>query len=820
MPNTRSKSRNCDGSKSKYMRYESSGNESKDDGAVLMGSFSMNGLRNCFGNTTDLAQQETGGGDLFDDSPEFKVNPNERPLCTKSRKAQSNETLRWLEENYVMCEGVCLPRCILYAHYLDFCRSYKLEAACAATFGKIIRQKFPELTTRRLGTRGHSKYHYYGIGIKETSTYYHSVYSGKGLTRFSGTKIKSKGSFLRKYSPSSRTGTLLPDFPNPQILQLSELAPLEKVDTLIIMYKTHCQCILDTAINSNFNEIKSFLHHFWQGMPNHLLPILQVEVVANLICLCDSILYKVLIDVLIPSTMQDMPEDLLADVRGFARHIEKWVKTPLDGLPEYLVCCKLQVTRQFALSVKRQTSFLHLAQTARPVIQDNETAEQMASDLEQVDFNCLGTEAMFTSYDELNKGNDIDKEVLDMLRTLLEKPALVEDYVEWMDKIVERKLMKPPLECERNFKARAQEFLLQWSFTGGRLTHNLTLNNCTSFGSFHLLRMLMDEYMLLAIETKLNEDYENNIQENLDKCLKKDGNMNKSIRMTSFSTKTKFTVSATKAAKTDINIQPQHNSKPATQRKKSTKPSSLCSWSQSGRKRKRKVDEGSNYKNHSPGTTALTPPVSPLYNLQNGQTSAGVAWYYSDQKPTGEITDVYGYEGIKRSIAVQPSPEDIDDLVSQHFRNCGVNPSSSGSADYDEVFHDQEHYGFSHVANRYPVMQQAQVSNSAYSTFNQPHKQPHESTLIPPYPLIPPHVNYNKTQHPPQSSMIFYPDGNTSESMNHEHFAPFSYDDDAEMGGNVDNLFGGACAFDVNDVGDASSLPSINALLSTAVQMF
>jgi hypothetical protein len=61
MPNTRSKSRNCDGSKSKYMRYESSGNESKDDGAVLMGSFPMNGLKNCSGNTTDLAQQETGG---------------------------------------------------------------------------------------------------------------------------------------------------------------------------------------------------------------------------------------------------------------------------------------------------------------------------------------------------------------------------------------------------------------------------------------------------------------------------------------------------------------------------------------------------------------------------------------------------------------------------------------------------------------------------------------------------------------------------------------------------------------------------------------
>ena len=43
-----------------------------------------------------------------------------------------------LEENYCICEGVCLPRCILYAHYLDFCRRESLEPACAATFGKVM----------------------------------------------------------------------------------------------------------------------------------------------------------------------------------------------------------------------------------------------------------------------------------------------------------------------------------------------------------------------------------------------------------------------------------------------------------------------------------------------------------------------------------------------------------------------------------------------------------------------------------------------------------------------------------------------------------
>lgn len=48
------------------------------------------------------------------------------------------------------------------------------------------------------------------------------------------------------------------------------------------------------------------------------------------------------------------------------------------------------------------------------------------------------------------------------------------------------------------------------------------LNHRVKFrlGSFHLLRMLMDEYMFLAIETKLNEDLEKTIQENLDKNLK------------------------------------------------------------------------------------------------------------------------------------------------------------------------------------------------------------------------------------------------------------------------------------------------------------
>ncbi|XP_055088173.1 DNA-binding protein RFX6 [Periophthalmus magnuspinnatus] len=443
----------------------------------------------------------------------------------KDKKKQTHLTLQWLEENYIVCEGVCLPRCILYAHYLDFCRKEKLEPACAATFGKTIRQKFPLLTTRRLGTRGHSKYHYYGIGIKESSAYYHSVYSGKGLTRFSGSKLKNEGGFTRKYSLSSKTGTLLPDFPSAQHLLLQGNISREKVDTLIMMYKTHCQCILDNAINVNFEEIQNFLLHFWQGMPDHLLPLLENDVIVDIFCVCDSILYKVLTDVLIPATMQEMPESLLADIRNFAKHWEHWLASSLENLPECLAAKKLPIARRFVSSLKRQTSFLHLAQIARPALFDQAVVTGMVLDIDSVDLNNISSQPLLSVSCHGDQDQEIYSEydsvsVFQELKELLRKNATVESFIEWLDSVLEHKVIKPGKQSGRSVKKRAQDFLLRWSFFGARVMHNLTLNNASSFGSFHLIRMLLDEYILLALETQFNNDHEQELRNLLDKYMK------------------------------------------------------------------------------------------------------------------------------------------------------------------------------------------------------------------------------------------------------------------------------------------------------------
>lgn len=81
-------------------------------------------------------------------------------------KARSMIVTYWLNDNYKACEGVSIPRSDLYDHYCEYCRRNNMSHVNSASFGKLIRTVFPNLKTRRLGTRGKSKYHYCGLKIR------------------------------------------------------------------------------------------------------------------------------------------------------------------------------------------------------------------------------------------------------------------------------------------------------------------------------------------------------------------------------------------------------------------------------------------------------------------------------------------------------------------------------------------------------------------------------------------------------------------------------------------------------------------------------
>ncbi|KAH9395531.1 DNA-binding protein rfx6, partial [Tyrophagus putrescentiae] len=86
---------------------------------------------------------------------------------SSNNSQQSHCTFKWLETNFQFRSHVSISRSTIYELYQKFCSQNGFIAVCKATFGKIIRIKFPKVKSKRLGARGQSKYHYYNITFRD-----------------------------------------------------------------------------------------------------------------------------------------------------------------------------------------------------------------------------------------------------------------------------------------------------------------------------------------------------------------------------------------------------------------------------------------------------------------------------------------------------------------------------------------------------------------------------------------------------------------------------------------------------------------------------
>ena len=53
------------------------------------------------------------------------------------RSHSTPATLCWLEKNYELSEGVCIPRNVVYYNYVDWCGKNGMQPVNAASFGKV-----------------------------------------------------------------------------------------------------------------------------------------------------------------------------------------------------------------------------------------------------------------------------------------------------------------------------------------------------------------------------------------------------------------------------------------------------------------------------------------------------------------------------------------------------------------------------------------------------------------------------------------------------------------------------------------------------------
>ena len=441
----------------------------------------------------------------------------------------SPATIQWLIANYETAEGVSLPRSTLYSHYLKHCSESRQDPVNAASFGKLIRSVFLGLRTRRIGTRGNSKYHYYGIRVKPGSLL-QCADEGSPPPRPPQPKKKptpgksgeaasqpdqsvqvssSLGpASLGQYLGPAAAGVTLP----PLHLEPSLLPPGVTSDHVTVfgeLYRQHLNSLLEAVVNLSFASIQHIWADFWDlsdsGMEEAKLPLskatmrqlLTIPALHTFIQDGDFAFYQSLVQILIPEVLRPIPPSLTQAIRNFAKSLESWLTAAMADCPADITAVKLSTVRSFSQTLRRYTSLNHLAQAARAVLQNQAQITQMLADLNRVDFANVQEQASWVcGCDE-----DVVTRLEESFKATLEQEASLETWAGWLEGVVDT-VLAPHLDTPA-YTSAARQFLLRWSFYSSMIIRDLTLRSAASFGSFHLIRLLYDEFMFYVIEHRV-----------------------------------------------------------------------------------------------------------------------------------------------------------------------------------------------------------------------------------------------------------------------------------------------------------------------------
>lgn len=88
-------------------------------------------------------------------------------------------------------------------------------------------------------------------------------------------------------------------------------------------------------------------------------------------------------------------------------------------------------------------------------------------------------------------------------KTALQLQNTLEQWATWLRQVVDNALVA--YRGKPEYERAARKFLLNWSFYSSMVIRDLTLRSAASFGSFHLIRLLYDEYMFYIVEHKVAE---------------------------------------------------------------------------------------------------------------------------------------------------------------------------------------------------------------------------------------------------------------------------------------------------------------------------
>ncbi|CAM4797535.1 unnamed protein product [Rotaria magnacalcarata] len=463
-------------------------------------------------------------------------------------------TVQWLVDNFEPAEGSSIRRSILYNFYLEHCLGLKVEALNPASFGKLIHSVFLGLKTRRLGTRGNSKYHYYGIQVKSSSPLIKQIPFDGDLLLLSNTHqdfdnqsihlnmspnehIFSPISTSMNNSNNNNNNNSSNEFlsPNDSLLLSNELPSDITINDIKDFQKAHDDYstkLYQSLLKFQYDHIEKLIQQFWSLTNIHFSQtndltnndpmitwkfsrICTIPFILDQIRLFYSKFYQTIIDSYFPNVLTSLTQTTIEAIRTIANNISYWLIHAIEHVYDPLKITLIQYTQAFSSILLRYTSLNHLSLTVHTMFLQSSRLITMSNDLTHINFNDLHEQINWLIECDLNLFIKIEQcfKNLFQCQTML----TIHNWTTFIDTLLDDHLILYNNAKEYIYNAR--QFLLKTNFYCSLILRELTLHYGTSLGSFHLLQLFIEEYLYYRIEQKisyyLNQSVINLVIENL-----------------------------------------------------------------------------------------------------------------------------------------------------------------------------------------------------------------------------------------------------------------------------------------------------------------
>uniref|UniRef100_A0A914PVT9 RFX1-4/6/8-like BCD domain-containing protein n=1 Tax=Panagrolaimus davidi TaxID=227884 RepID=A0A914PVT9_9BILA len=255
-----------------------------------------------------------------------------------------------------------------------------------------------------------------------------------------------------------------------------------------------------------FKSVENLWLNFWSGNRNgsltqeQMFNLVTIPDIFKTIDKIDQLFYQSAVDLLMPNVFAPLSNmKYLTAIRNFVKQIVPIFKKALEKAPMEFLNLKIASGKAFFHRMKRYTAIHHLSDAARAVLSHPKQVETMYNEFCQIDIASIQEQAgWICECDPL-----LFNSIFNAFKENLKAGRELEAWAEWMEAIVDQVLAKyhdQPLHVQ---VTKSKRLIHDWNYYSSAIIRDLTLRSANSFGSFHLLKILFEDYIFYLVELRL-----------------------------------------------------------------------------------------------------------------------------------------------------------------------------------------------------------------------------------------------------------------------------------------------------------------------------